>query len=191
MSSRVVVHRDETDAGNGLPPAEAVDALAPEALVDFATRTAALHARAMARLTSLGTRVRCTEEVTADQYLDPAEIAARLKVPKPHVYAMIRSGELPGIAVGKYRRVRAEDFRAWAARNAIDPSTYVAYEADREGQRRPPAAETPRPDAAPVRRARGRGREQRRPLGTRRDADSRVRRTLDADARAGELDERP
>ncbi len=36
-----------------LPPVEAVDTLAPEALVAFATQTAALHARAMARLTLL------------------------------------------------------------------------------------------------------------------------------------------
>ncbi len=185
-----MIATDERSAGL-LPSLETVDTLTSEGLVDVATQAAALHARAMARLAAGSPQGTTAVQPATDQYLDPADIAARLKVPKPHVYALIRSGELPGIAVGKYRRVALSDFRMWTARHAIDPLPYVAYETPREGKRRAPASEAPRPDAAPARRPRGGRGEQRREVGTRRDADPRVGGAPDAHAHAGELDDRP
>ena len=72
---------DRREALVALPTAEVVDQLDRDGLVDLATKTAAIHARAMARLTAM------TGDVAAcDSYLSSEEAARLLSVSEAWVY---------------------------------------------------------------------------------------------------------
>ena len=116
-----------SETGAMLPPIEVVDGLASEALLIFATHTAALHARAMARLMALSTQRSPSGATPSDQLVTATEIAAWLKVPKQYVYGLIRSGDLPAIKFGKYKRVRLEDLRRWTQSCSVDTDPYATY----------------------------------------------------------------
>jgi excisionase family DNA binding protein len=45
--------------------------------------------------------------------LTAAEVAAQLGVPKTWVYEQARAGRIPTVALGRYRRFRAEAIAAW------------------------------------------------------------------------------
>jgi excisionase family DNA binding protein len=128
---------DRSEGVSTLPPADVVDTLGPEALVNVATQAAALHARAMARLALLGAQAPCPDATAAEQYVDASQVAAWLQLPKPRVYALIRSGDLPAIAFGKYKRVHISDLRAWAAKHRVEGMEYL--------QRRPQSGSTGKP----------------------------------------------
>jgi len=110
----------------------------------------------------------------SDQYLDAREVAVLLRVTEAHVYHLIKSGELPAIAFGKYRRVKLADFRAWAARQRLDVPDYATYSPAHDGRRRAAHPQAPRGHATRTRGAGRRGTEQRGAVGARRDGGARV-----------------
>ena len=51
----------------------------------------------------------------SDRLLTAQDVADLLGVPKSWVYAASRSGELPTVTLGRYRRYRRESIEAWIA----------------------------------------------------------------------------
>ena len=95
-----------------LPPVEAVDTLAPEALVAFATQTAALHARAMARLTLL--RAPSTP-TSPGESLTAGEVAQVLNA-EPARVCRRREQELGGVKLDGIVRFPRRHLDAYIAR---------------------------------------------------------------------------
>lgn len=99
-----------------LPPVEAVDALAPEALPAFIAQTAALQAQAAALQARAAARLATHPTATHhaewhNRWLTAEDAAALLKVPRRWVYA--HREDLGGAHVGRY--VRFERTRINAA----------------------------------------------------------------------------
>jgi excisionase family DNA binding protein len=63
--------------------------------------------------------------------LTAAQVAQLLGVPKSWVYEQSRSGRIPTVTLGRYRRYRAESIGAWVEQ--LEEST---QESDRMGRRR-------------------------------------------------------
>ncbi len=95
-----------------LPPVDVVDALAPVALVDFATHAAALHARAMARLTLL--RPPSTPAVPAADSLTARQVAQLLNADRGWVYR--HQKQLGGIKLDGIVRFPRRQLDAYIAR---------------------------------------------------------------------------
>jgi excisionase family DNA binding protein len=57
----------------------------------------------------------CEGKETVMQTFTVPEIAAILRVPKLHVYRLIREGKLPAVRVGRWVRVTEEALRTWMA----------------------------------------------------------------------------
>ncbi len=53
----------------------------------------------------------------AGRLLTAAEVASMLWVPKSSVYEQARSGQLPTVCLGRYRRFREESIREWVERH--------------------------------------------------------------------------
>lgn len=51
--------------------------------------------------------------VTAAQLLTAEQLADRWQVAKAQVYRLAREGEIPVVAVGRYKRFRLEAIEAW------------------------------------------------------------------------------
>lgn len=49
----------------------------------------------------------------SDRLLDAAEVAAMLNVPQSWVRASTRSGAMPHVELGRYKRYRLADVEAW------------------------------------------------------------------------------
>ena len=52
----------------------------------------------------------------ASRLLTAEEVASLLQVPKSWVYEQARSGQLPTVCLGRYRRFREESIREWVDR---------------------------------------------------------------------------
>ncbi|MBI3768215.1 MAG: helix-turn-helix domain-containing protein [Deltaproteobacteria bacterium] len=96
-----------------LPPIEAVDTLAPEVLVDFATQTAALHARAMARLTTMGRSA--ARGVVDDECLTAEEVATHLQVSPEWVYKQAAKWSFAMKLAPKVLRIQRAGLLRWMA----------------------------------------------------------------------------
>jgi len=55
--------------------------------------------------------------VTPSRLLTAAEVASILRVPKSWVYEQARSGQLPTVCLGRYRRFREESICEWIDRH--------------------------------------------------------------------------
>jgi hypothetical protein len=96
----VSAHRTlERDESIDLPAIEVVDRLTPLALIDLVTQTAALHARAMARLTVISTAVPMAP--AGDEMLTARGAAPLLGVSEDWVR---RHGAREGLAIRVGRR---------------------------------------------------------------------------------------
>jgi excisionase family DNA binding protein len=60
--------------------------------------------------------------VTPSRLLTAAEVASMLRVPKSWVYEQARSGALPTVTLGRYRRFREESIREWVGEHEVTPS---------------------------------------------------------------------
>lgn len=60
--------------------------------------------------------------MTPSRLLTAAEVAAILRVPKSWVYEQARSGALPPVTLGRYRRFREESIREWVGEHEVTPS---------------------------------------------------------------------
>lgn len=49
----------------------------------------------------------------SDRLLTADELAARWQVPKAHVYALTRRGEIPSVQLGRYYRYRLDQIEAF------------------------------------------------------------------------------
>ena len=91
------------------------------------------------------------------QTLTATEVAARLRVPRPYVYELIRRGELPVVTVGpKYVRVPTQALAAWVTRQTrigVDTGMYRRYSSDRDRRRATTTPTQGQPDAGPGGRA--------------------------------------
>jgi excisionase family DNA binding protein len=57
---------------------------------------------------------------TSLELLTGEEAARMMKVPKSHVYELVRTGRLPHVRVGKYVRIPVAALRDWLAASAED-----------------------------------------------------------------------
>jgi excisionase family DNA binding protein len=55
--------------------------------------------------------------MSEDRLITAAEVAAKLQVPTSWVYSAARSGALPAVTLGRYRRFRREAIELWLQRN--------------------------------------------------------------------------
>jgi hypothetical protein len=115
-----------------------------------------------------------TDDAGAENLLDARAVAARLDIPLSRARELMKTGALPSIKVGKYRRVSPAALRQWMADQAEKPlprklsSTYNSRHG-REGA--PAAPRAARTDAGPIRRDARPPLELDRPPGTRGDRD--------------------
>jgi hypothetical protein len=101
------------DAISAMPTVEAVDALAPEVLVVFATQAAALHARAMARLATMGRSD--APGAIADGYLTAEDVAALLHVSPEWVYRQAAKWSFAIKLAPKVLRIQRSGLLRWMA----------------------------------------------------------------------------
>ncbi len=123
--------------------------LAPAVARDLLVRLASLQALLLVAALAGD---HSAEVVAPVDYLTADDVAARLQMPKGHVYELIRRGALPSIRLGKYVRVPAAPLTA----EALDKLVYVAHSQGHDRRRGSADSQAPRADAAPARRARGR-----------------------------------
>jgi len=102
-----------------------------------------------------------------DPLLTIPEVAARLGVKPGRVSELIRSGQLPCVNVGKYRRVRPATLRAWLAEHEAN-GLYTAYNTGYDGRGTPAPPRTARVDASRARRSPRPPLEHRGPAGAQR-----------------------
>lgn len=88
-----------------------LDSLPREEIPDAIGQLAAAQARLTARLVREATPA--LAEASSDRLLDAAEVAARLRVKRPAVYELIRTGRLPSVRFGQRVRVRESALRAF------------------------------------------------------------------------------
>ena len=57
-----------------------------------------------------------------EELIDPVEAARLLGVPRSWIYAAAEAGRIPSFRIGKYRRFRPSELRAWLdeQRNGAD-----------------------------------------------------------------------
>jgi excisionase family DNA binding protein len=165
-----------------LPEPAALDGLDRDALVEVATALGGLLERVRARLATLSGALSPSDR---DQYLDARDVAALLRVTEPYVYDLMKSGALPAIAFGKYRRVSIADLRAWASRQHLAIPEYLTYRSRHDRRRGASDPPTARLDATGVRGESRRRTEQRRQVGARRARRARVGASADATPREG------
>lgn len=110
-NSQDAVKLHPATGGVELPPVEVIDRLNAAELVDFATAAAALHARAMARLTSLSTD-RARDFAAAD-YLTADEAAALLRVTPEWVYRKAASWAFASKLAPKILRIQRNGLLRW------------------------------------------------------------------------------
>ena len=129
-----------------LPPVEAVDTLAPDALPAFIATCAALQARAASRLLDRAVPAPRAEET--EQLLTVPEAAARLGFAPSYAYELVRRGALASVRRGRYVRLRPAAITAFIAAHehgALDSeiSDTLSTTRDRRGSAAdPPTAPT-------------------------------------------------
>lgn len=57
------------------------------------------------------------------------EVAEILRVPKLHVYRLVREGKLPAIHVGRFVRISEDALRAWIGRGGAPLTSPQAFPA--------------------------------------------------------------
>jgi excisionase family DNA binding protein len=56
----------------------------------------------------------------ARRLLTADEVAERWQVGRSHVYALVRAGKIPTVAIGRYYRFRLEDLEEWERRGGTE-----------------------------------------------------------------------
>lgn len=170
-----------------LPPVEALDGLGAEALVVLLTQLGALAERARARLALVAVPSAPVVPADDDELLSYEQVAtlltaadppqpATVKRPTPEFIAdLVRRGELASVPLGKYRRIRRGDYRAWVASlrgGAVDTVMYQRHMPTRDWRRTPrPAPQDPQAEPGQARRAPRRRGDYGSQVGTGRAAD--------------------
>jgi excisionase family DNA binding protein len=130
-----------------------------------------------------------------EQLLDVATAARRLDVPETQVRRLIDRGELAGVKVGRYLRVREGDLRGYVRDHAarpggLDRGLGRGYSPPHDKHRTPAPPVRPQTDAGPARRRHRRPADDGRALGTGRQTDlpARRHRAHTVRARAGDCE---
>lgn len=113
-------------------------------------------------------------DVGAENLLAAPDVAARLGVPLSRARELMKTGALPSLKVGRYRRVSPATLRQWMADQAAKPllaPLSAVYSSAHERKGAPAAPRGSRTDAGGIRSRARRALEHARPAGTGRDQD--------------------
>ncbi len=126
-----------------------------------------------------------TKPAPSTDLMTVAEVARRLRFSRGHIYELVRSGDLAAVRDGRHVRIPAESLRDWERRHQsrpLDLTLSVSLSSEHDGHRGKTHPQDPGAHAAPVRRPRGRPRDNRSEVGDGRPGDSRAGREADAAA---------
>jgi excisionase family DNA binding protein len=166
-----------------LVPVPTLDALAADPAVFLALPSeaqAALYAQ-VSRLEAVLRAVLLTRPAAPSappvsdplRWLTPADVAARLGFKSGYVLELCRTGAIPSVKLGKYRRIAAPALAEWQ-KKALDTRGSDSLPSAHASGPGPPRAPSPRAHAVTIRRAARRAPGNREGVGTRAAGDARA-----------------
>ncbi len=136
-------HRRSMTSNDVLPPPRLeglaadptrVGTLTPDAVIRLLAQCLSLQVGLVGRL--LASSQASMQDAPAERLLTMQDVAARLSVPQTYAYELARRRDLPAVKLGKYVRVRADEFESWldALKTALNmppaPATVVSPVSD-------------------------------------------------------------